>query len=580
MKRCVGALLAGAAMLVEAELPLPPAITPGQASRVNLLYIAVDDLRTEISGVFGQRDMHTPNLVRLQEMGVSFLRAYTQVTICSPSRTSFLTGMRPDRTRLWRIGPYFRTTTDTANTIVTLPQALKTAGFNTTGAGKIWHPGTSSGGDKRWGNGDVGGDDMPFSWSYSPQPGVDPRVQYWECDNWGNGTAQSAASAKLPGGNGCVTSVTCLQCLKKHNATNVVSWQAASCDDDCFADPMIAKYATEEVFPSAASPTAAFPMAFFNGFKRPHLSFTVPEWALDMYPISPPAAKHQLPPLNFPPIAWTGNNEIVGYHDVSANVNKSAPFPNMINSDEHPRIRRGYYAAVTTMDSALGTLLDSLEATGLDQNTWVVFHADHGYHLGDHGNFAKTTLFEACTRVPLIIVPPKGPAGAGYRRNVTVGPEEAFVELIDVFPTVLDVLNIQPSEVGIQTGQLGGRSLKSLLQANTDRDPATTWNASFTQIERENSNTQEGPAMGLSMRIKGWRYSEWRKFNYANVSAPSTAGPDWSGDPLGTELYQYNEQEDNDFDALELENLAGNPAYQAQQELMQAQLRSRWANPK
>jgi hypothetical protein len=178
-----------------------------------VLFVVVDDLRPQIGGAYEQTTL-TPNIVRLQEQGVTFTRAYTQVSLCSPSRTSLLTGMRPDTTRLWTIGPYFRNTTANADNIVTLPQALKASGRVSTGAGKIWHPGTSSGGDQSWGGGGVGGDDMPWSFSYAPQAGVDPRLQYWECDAWMNSTGQSTASAGIPGGQGCVTSPACVKCLE------------------------------------------------------------------------------------------------------------------------------------------------------------------------------------------------------------------------------------------------------------------------------------------------------------------------------------------------------------------------------
>jgi hypothetical protein len=130
------------------------------AAAANLLYIVVDDLRTELGGVYGVEGMVTPGIDRLMGEGTTFSRAYTQVTVCSPSRTSFLTGMRPRNTRTWTIGPYFRDQAHNASSIVTVSQALKTAGWNVTGAGKVWHPGSSSGGAL---TPSVGGDDMPMS---------------------------------------------------------------------------------------------------------------------------------------------------------------------------------------------------------------------------------------------------------------------------------------------------------------------------------------------------------------------------------------------------------------------------------
>ena len=182
----------------------------------NLLFIIVDDLRAQLGGPFEQ-STQTPHLNALAARGVSFTRAYVQVSLCSPSRTSILTGMRPDATKLWTIGPYFRNTTAAAASVVTLPQLLRGSGWPATGAGKVWHPGTSSGGDPNWGTGGVGGDDMPYSWSITGPPGVDPRLLYWECDAWTNSTGQSAASAGIPGGAGCVTSPECLACLIKYN---------------------------------------------------------------------------------------------------------------------------------------------------------------------------------------------------------------------------------------------------------------------------------------------------------------------------------------------------------------------------
>lgn len=89
----------------------------------------------------------TPNMGRLASRGVQFKRAYVSVAVCAPSRTAFLTGLRPDTTQVWTIGPYFRNASRGQGMhVVTLPQLFRQAGYNTTGAGKIFHPGTPSGG--------------------------------------------------------------------------------------------------------------------------------------------------------------------------------------------------------------------------------------------------------------------------------------------------------------------------------------------------------------------------------------------------------------------------------------------------
>jgi iduronate 2-sulfatase len=139
------------------ELVLAAVISrSASVARPNVLFIIVDDLGARVGGSYAQPQPGltpaTPNIVRLQEEGVSFTRAYTRVTLCSPSRTALLTGLRPEESRLWTIGPYWRVTTSraAAGDYVTLPQALKLSGYNTTGAGKVWHTGTSSGGLPSW----------------------------------------------------------------------------------------------------------------------------------------------------------------------------------------------------------------------------------------------------------------------------------------------------------------------------------------------------------------------------------------------------------------------------------------------
>ena len=227
------------------DLPSPSPIAASRSLNPpsNLLFIVVDDLRTELGGAYGVRNMVTPGIDRLMDIGVTFTRAYANVPVCSPSRTSFLTGMRPRNTRVWTIGPYFREQAINASSIVTLSQALKKAGWNATGAGKIWHPGTSSGGAL---SPSVGGDDMPFSWSYENGTVFHG---YWECDQFFNGTVQSPASVNWPEGSGCVQSSSCISCFNNAgvNGSFSRSYVALPCPSECFPDGLVANRAIEEL---------------------------------------------------------------------------------------------------------------------------------------------------------------------------------------------------------------------------------------------------------------------------------------------------------------------------------------------
>lgn len=543
----------------------------------NFLFIIVDDLRTQLSGAYGQSGVQTPNIQRLQEAGVTFTRAYSQVTVCSPARTALLTGMRPNRNRLWTIGPYFRETTlENGTAIVSLPQALKLAGFNATGAGKVWHPGTSSGAPGSYGLGAVGGADQPYSWSYPVPPGVDPRVLYYDCDAWSNATGASPASAGIKGGNGCVTTPNCVACLESFNATKGLSWAGANCHDSCFVDGMIGDYAVSHL--AAPGPT---PWSTFLGFKRPHLVWTVPQTALDLYGKNQTLAAHRLPPEGMPPSGWSYNGEIRSCDDMGPWVNNSLPgYLGLINDGKHAELRRAYYAAVTATDVQVGRVWNSLQASPARNNTWVVLTGDHGWNLGEHGNWAKVTLFENVARVPLIIVPPSGVPG--FLRNAVIGPD-AFVEHLDLFPTITELLGVDASL--LPAGQLDGRSLVPLLRGE---QPAVNFSAAFSQITRQIANGPgqcKGPsdvdsvdpsvsdppavssraaplppcAMGQSVRVRGFRYTAWTGFNFTSGRA------DWT-DIRGEELYDEPDDgsgDENDFDANENVNVADDPAHAA-----------------
>eukprot|EP01084_Bolivina_argentea_P075637 137094_1 len=121
-----------------------------QPKPYNILFVVSDDLRADIGGYYGQNDIiYTPNIESFQDAAFTFTHAYTQQAVCDPTRSSFLTGLRPDTTRVWSNGQYFRDTMINGNgkTVITLPQYFKEYGnYYTVGSGKIFHPGAASGG--------------------------------------------------------------------------------------------------------------------------------------------------------------------------------------------------------------------------------------------------------------------------------------------------------------------------------------------------------------------------------------------------------------------------------------------------
>ena len=147
------------------------------------------------------------------------------------------------------------------------------------------------------------------------------------------------------------------------------------------------------------------------------------------------------------------------------------------------------------MDAQVGKVLQSLDDLGLRENTIVVLWSDHGFHLGEHGLWAKTSNFELDARVPLIIATPDHQVG--QRTN-------SIVELLDIYPTLVDLCGLKPPH------KLAGRSLRPILE-----DPrATVKRVALTQHPRPAyPQTGQSPdAMGYSIRTDRYRYTEWRDF--------------------------------------------------------------------
>jgi iduronate 2-sulfatase len=172
-------------------------------------------------------------------------------------------------------------------------------------------------------------------------------------------------------------------------------------------------------------------------------------------------------------------------------------------------MRHGYFANISFMDAQLGKVLDALEVSGVADNTIVVFVSDHGYHIGEHTLWGKTSNFELDARVPMIIRAP----GVSVENKRT----RSLAELLDLFPTLTELCGL-PAPDGLE-----GTSLVPVL-----RDPSKqTKQAAFTQHPRpayyDRTPSKSPVAMGVSVRTIDARYTEWR---------------DWkTGEPVARELY-------------------------------------------
>ncbi|MEI6715657.1 MAG: sulfatase [Verrucomicrobiota bacterium] len=345
--------------------------------KLNVLFIAVDDMNNDL-GCYGHPLVKSPNIDRLAKEGVKFERAYCQFPLCSPSRTSILTGLRPDTNRTFDLSYHFR---QGLPNVVTLPQLFKNNGYYTARVGKLYHYGNP---------GQIGtsGLDDPASWGefYNPA-GRDKTALEQDVIRYTGKPGSGLGSA--------------MAFLNDKEGT-----------DSEHTDGKVAAQAIELLEKHKDAP---FFLAV--GFYRPHCPWITPKGYFEKYSMN----DMQLPPLapdqqkTVPPLALASTPK----------------WPYLgVTPDQARECKLAYYAAISFVDAQVGRVLDALDRLGLKDNTMIVFWSDHGYHLGEHGLWFKQSCYEESTRVPMIISAP-GIKGAGKDCPRTV-------ELVDLYPTIAD----------------------------------------------------------------------------------------------------------------------------------------------
>lgn len=364
--------------------PILSTLQAADKERMNVLFIAVDDLRTEAS-VFGNKYIHSPNLDRIAKMGITFNRAYCQQAVCSPSRSSLLTGTRPDTTKVWDLETHFR---KALPDVVTLPQHFKNNGYFVQGMGKLYHSGL----------------DDPQSWSV---PWTSPRKEtpvYGLPEN--NQNAKSGA--------------------KNANKSNKrgPAFEGADVPDNKFHDGVLAEMAVKALQGCA---TRKEPFWLGVGFIKPHLPFVSPKKYWDLYdPAKIELAPNPFKPKGAPDYAFSSGGEIKNYSGI--------PDGNIPN-DLARKLKHGYYAAISYMDAQVGKVLDELDRLKLTDKTIIVLWGDHGWKLGEHNAWCKHSNVENDTNAPLLIAVP-GLKTAGKSTN-------SLAEFVDIYPTLAELCGLR-----------------------------------------------------------------------------------------------------------------------------------------
>lgn len=453
-------------------------VESGQKRR-NVLFIGVDDQNASL-GCYGNSVVNSPHIDALAARGMRFAKAYCQYPLCGPSRASLMTGRAPDTTQIYDLEHRVR---DTMPDVVTLGQLFRKNGYYSARVGKIYHADVPA---------DIGRDglDDPATWDYV----FDPQGE------------------DHPKDEPLVTNFT--PQLTRHDSTgyarlgNTISFYASPSPDNVMTDSIGADHVIQLLDENRKQP---FFIAF--GLYRPHVPWIVPSAHFDKFPIETIEARpfHESELTQAPAAAYTTHPANFGMTEMQCR-----------------EAIRAYYASTSFMDAQVGRVLSELKRLGLEDDTVVVFWADHGWNLGEHGQWEKQSLFETSARVPLIFAGPEVGVGKVCHRTV---------EHLDIYPTLAEICGLHDTP-----GFLQGASLVPLL-----RDSESEWNRpAVTQVTRPPAPHPR--TFGYSIRNERYRYTVWQ------------------GGDAGEELYDY------ELDPLETKNLANDLTLRQTKEQLRGEL--------
>lgn len=350
--------------------------------RPNFLFLIADDHAGYVMGADGNRQALTPNLDRLASEGTRFAAHHCNSPVCTPSRQSFLTGQMPSMVGVTRLA----TPLDPEKP--TIAKQLKKAGYRTGVIGK-----------------------MHFNRPASPGlHGFDYMMTERElADAW------TAAVKPRP--------------IPDEIRTKPV-WRP-------FRDPARIWLNAEKLpFPRYEEEMkAAHQVRLAEQFLDDNKDQPWALWVSFMEPHSP---------FDFP-VEDRSRIDAKGFQAPRVGPEDAWQIPKIfrgLTEDEKRGIIAAYYTSTNYLDRNLGRVLDKLRKLKLDDNTLVVYTADHGYDLGHHGRFEKHCGYDPALRVPLIL---------RFPGKVRQGVVRDFTEHIDLAPTILDLLNADP--VPVQHGR-------------------------------------------------------------------------------------------------------------------------------
>ena len=348
------------------------------SKKPNVLLISIDDLNDWVGCMGGHPQAKTPNIDRVAKMGTLFNNAHCQSPVCNPSRASMMTGRYPHTSGVYFLSPDLKEAPVLKN-LKTMPEVFADHGYKTMAAGKIYHT-----------------RDHRFFQNYKPTGGFGPRPK---------------------------------KKISQPHGHPLWDWGIFPDDDNVMPDMKCAKWAVDQLSQKHDKP-------FFMGvgFYRPHVPmFATKKW-FDMHPKDK---------IKLPAVPSDDLKDLSQYAIDLTNLEHVSPTHKWVTgAGQWEHAVQSYLASVTFADHCLGLVLDALEKSEYSDNTIIALFSDHGFHLGEKERWAKRSLWEDGTRVPVVVIAPGHKAAQKTNRPA---------ELLDIFPTLLELAGLPKDET--QEGQ-------------------------------------------------------------------------------------------------------------------------------
>ncbi|WNJ20065.1 sulfatase-like hydrolase/transferase [Pontibacter sp. G13] len=383
------------------------ATNPSPTDSPNIILILTDDQTYDAVHALGNAEIQTPNIDRLVNGGTTFTHAYNMGAwggaVCQASRAMIISG----RT-VWRANEFRQNWRKGDSLEMTWPKLMEQAGYETYMTGK-WHV------------------DAPAQKVFQHTAHIRAGMPK---DHWNHGKQKALFDSLkqigqtekfldlMPVGYSRPMSPEDQSWLPTDSAHGGF-WKGGKHWSEVLKDDAL------EYLDSAT--TRDQPYFMYLAFNAPHDPRQAPQEYLDLYPLE----NISLPPSY---MALNPDQDLIGCGPALRDE-ALAPFPRTEFAIKTHR--REYYALITHMDEQIGKILDAIEASPEADNTYILFTADHGLAVGNHGLVGKQNLYDHSMRVPLMVKGPGVPAGAKI---------DAPVYLQDIVPTALELAGTEIPE--------------------------------------------------------------------------------------------------------------------------------------